>query len=268
MSTAKIRRVLGVGGSESAGVVGLGVDLRVFAAHGVHGCLAVSAVTAQPGGGCLGVGPGLLRAQVEAAGAVDAVKIGLLLSLPQATALVECLGSRGVPWVYDPVFQSSDGHALAQPSQWSLLTQRLLPHVALITPNLGEAAAMLGEEIPDTDQAVEAAGRAILDRGAAAVLMKGGHRGGAAVDILMSGDFVERFESERQPGQFRGTGCLLSSSIAALLARGRSLRDAVAEAKDFVDGALHAAAENDGSVPHVFFEYYGAEGLPTSPDYS
>jgi hydroxymethylpyrimidine/phosphomethylpyrimidine kinase len=145
------------------------------------------------------------------------------------------------------------------------VVERLLPHVALVTPNVQEAAAILGGEIADTDQAIEAAGRAIVARGASAVLMKGGHRGGAAaVDILLSDGGAERFESERLPGQFRGTGCLLSSSIAALLARGRSLRDAVAEAKDFLDGALRAATEGDDTVPHAFFEYYGAEGLPSN----
>lgn len=257
-----MRRVLSIGGSESAGRAGVAVDLRAFAAHGVHGCVALSAVTAQPGGS-LGVGPKLLRAQIEAAMPFQAAKAGLLLSLPQAAAIGEALEAAGVPLVFDPVQQSSTGADLVDADEWRRLVDCLLPRSELFMPNLDEAGLLLGRGVEPTDQAMKEAGEAILDLGAKAVLLKGGHRGDAAVDWLCAEWGAEALESERVPGEFRGTGCLLSASVAALIARGRSVRDAAAEAKEFLAEAIRNAADAGSDQPHAFFEYYGPEGLPS-----
>jgi len=254
-----MKTVLTVGGSESAGVAGVAVDLRAFAALGVHGAVALSAVTAQPDGGLQLIQAPLLRAQIRAAGEVDAVKVGMLLGVEQAETIVEAVSPHDISLVFDPVRGPSRGAAFVSADAWCEAVRVLLPHTTLLTPNLPELEELVGRTVGDRDGELIEAAQSLRDRGAEAVLVKGGHRSQDPDDLLVTGEGALTLAGERIAGEFRGTGCLLASAIAALLARGRDLESAVREAKSFLEQALRDAGSER---PHVLFEYYGSEGLP------
>ena len=240
---------LSIAGSDSGGGAGIQADLKTFAAHGVHGLTAVTAVTAQNTRAVTAVHPVPVRvvhAQIEAVFDdfdIRAVKIGMLgtprLVVAVASALVRHPGLRVV---LDPVMVASSGATLLRPEAIGALRRLLLPRATLLTPNLPEAELLLGRRIAGRDASSRAAAE-LLAMGSHAVLLKGGHAGGAMVSDLYldrDGNQLEiRHRRLRVDGH--GTGCTLSAAVAANLARGAALPRAVADAVDYIHGALRAA---------------------------
>jgi hydroxymethylpyrimidine/phosphomethylpyrimidine kinase len=265
--------VLSIAGSDSGGGAGIQADLKTFSALGVFGTTAITAVTAQNSVGVWRVDalpPEVVRAQIEAVARdfpIAAVKIGMLANADiirtVATALHEL---RLGPVVLDPVCVAGSGDPLLEPTGLTALRDLLLPVARVLTPNLAEGALLLGRSgLGETDAELAAAARALLDLGPEAVLLKGGHRSGDADDVLVDADGELVLEAERvATNATHGTGCSLSSAVAALVARGRTVREASAEAKEFVRrGIVDAMQLGKGQANlHLFWEYYGKEGLP------
>jgi hydroxymethylpyrimidine/phosphomethylpyrimidine kinase len=242
MSVAK---ALTIAGSDSGGGAGIQADLKTFSAFRVFGMSVITAVTAQNSLGVSGVHnvpPDFVAAQLDAVlgdfGA-DAIKIGML-STP---AIVETVAGRlklhgQQRIVLDPVMIAKSGDALLQPDARAALVAQLLPLALVVTPNLPEAVALAG--IPVSSEAeMEDAARRILALGPRYVLVKGGHRTDSATDILWNGRELTRFPAPRVAStSTHGTGCTLSSAIAAGLARGQALGDAIREAKAYVTAAI------------------------------
>jgi hydroxymethylpyrimidine/phosphomethylpyrimidine kinase len=244
-------RALTIAGSDSGGGAGIQADLKTLQAHGVWGMSAITAVTVQNTKGVAGfqeLSPETVADQIRAVVTdigVDAAKTGMLASVPIIEAVAEAMSETRVPnLVVDPVFVSKHGHPLLHEDAVGALRERILPLATLATPNLSEAAGLAGVRVQTPDD-MERAGRAILDMGPNAVLVKGGHlEGGAATDLFVTADGAEPIRGERiDTPHTHGTGCVLSASIAAHLALGEDLVDAVRKGKDFVTGAIRAALE-------------------------
>jgi hydroxymethylpyrimidine/phosphomethylpyrimidine kinase len=233
---------LTVAGSDSGGGAGIQADLKTFAALGVFGTCAITAVTAQNTQGVRRVHalpPEVVAAQIAAVREdfdVAAVKIGMLAGAEIADAVFAALA--GARIVCDPVMAASSGDALAG-AGFVAAARRWFDRVELLTPNLAEAARFLDAPEAQSEAEMVAQGRALLALGPGAVLMKGGHLKGKAVDLLVSADSVRRFAGPRiETRNLHGTGCVLSSAIAAHLALGRNLVDAVDRAKAFTRIAI------------------------------
>jgi hydroxymethylpyrimidine/phosphomethylpyrimidine kinase len=242
-------RVLVVAGLDPSTGAGLAADLEALLAVGARGWLVAAALTAQGPAGVKGWSPvpeELLLAQIDALleGGEErprAIKTGMLGTASLAAALCHRLTARdlaAVPLVLDPVLLSSSGTQLldadGEPPGEAL--EPLLSRARLITPNLPELAALTGLDVSTDARAVKAA-RQLPGR---AVLVKGGHREGAPVDLLVEGRKVTRLEGKRRGGTARGTGCRLASALAGLLARGASLEEAARGAKQLVESYLDA----------------------------
>lgn len=244
-------RVLTIAGSDSGGGAGIQADLKTFAALGCYGMSAITALTAQNTVGVQGIHPvpaEFLKAQIQSVVediGVDAVKIGML----HAPGIVEV-----VAWaidhyqltnvVFDPVMVATSGDRLIANETIQVLIQELFPRVAVITPNLDEAALLLERAIPNAD-ALDIAAQDLLGMGVKAVLLKGGHLAGdEVVDVLVqSGMPPHRLASPRIASHnVHGTGCTLSSAIAAHLALGYPLAEAVALARRFILAAIAEGA--------------------------
>jgi hydroxymethylpyrimidine/phosphomethylpyrimidine kinase len=248
-------RVLVVGGLDPSGGAGLVADLETLSAIGVKGYALASAVTAQGPRGVRAVAPvpeDLLLAQIDAlfpAGRQRsqepprAVKTGMLGNGDLARVLAKRLGRppfAKVPIVVDPVLIATAGTPLFDPGRQSVKAalEPLLERAALITPNLGELEVLTGRVLGDDDDVIEAA-RELPYR---AILVKGGHRKGEPVDILVSGRQVIPFTGRRRPGTARGTGCRLASAIAGFLGQGAPIETAVRRAKRLVERYLDGGA--------------------------
>ncbi|MGH2723965.1 MAG: bifunctional hydroxymethylpyrimidine kinase/phosphomethylpyrimidine kinase [Actinomycetota bacterium] len=240
-----------IAGSDSGGGAGIQADLKTFQALGVWGMSAITAVTVQNTKGVSGyeeLSPETVGDQVRAVVTdigVDAAKTGMLASAPIIEAVADAVAETRVPnLVVDPVFVSKHGHSLLREDAVDALRTRILPLAALVTPNLPEAAGLSGLEVR-TEEDMERSGRAILDLGPTAVLVKGGHlEGDRVTDLLVTADGSEPLTAERiDTPHTHGTGCVLSAAIAAYLARGEDLREAVARGKEFVTEAIRAALE-------------------------
>jgi hydroxymethylpyrimidine/phosphomethylpyrimidine kinase len=241
---------LSIAGSDPSGGAGLQADLKTFSALGVYGAAAVTLATVQNTRGVTGVHllpPETVAAQIRAVLEdldVRAIKIGALGAAGIVEAVADALEGAGAPVVLDPVMVAKSGDALLAPEAVAALRERLLPRAALVTPNLPEAAQLLGEtEAADAD-AMAAQGERLRALGAGAALVKGGHGAGAeSVDILAApGAEPRRFAAPRVATRnTHGTGCTLSSAIAARLALGDALADAVEAGKSYLTGALEAA---------------------------
>jgi hydroxymethylpyrimidine/phosphomethylpyrimidine kinase len=245
-----IRNVLSIAGSDPSGGAGIQADLKTFAARGVYGMAVVTALTAQNTLGVSGVeavSPGFVADQIEAIFEdirVDAVKIGMIANAGIARVVAEVLSAhRGVPIVLDPVMVAKGGSALLAPDAVEVLTTRLLPLAAMLTPNLPEAAALLGEPVATDRAGIAAQATRLRALGPAAVLVKGGHlEDEGSPDVLATADGLEWFEAKRIPTRnTHGTGCTLSSAIAAELAKGASPLEAVRTAKTYLAGASAGA---------------------------
>jgi hydroxymethylpyrimidine/phosphomethylpyrimidine kinase len=235
-----------IAGSDSGGGAGIQADLLTFAAHGVYGATVVVAGTAQNTRGIVSVEPFPARFVAEQLEAVlsdlapRAVKIGMLYDAPHVRAVAAGLRRRGVRnVVVDPVTRASSGTTLLSPAGLRELRRTLLPLADLVTPNLDEAAVLAGMEIR-TDSDRREAARRIGCLGPRAVLVKGGHAAGDRIrDVLWDGRRFRVYEHRRvATSATHGTGCTLSAAIAANLALGRGLQDAVARAIRYVRSAL------------------------------
>jgi hydroxymethylpyrimidine/phosphomethylpyrimidine kinase len=245
-----IRNVLSIAGSDPSGGAGIQADLKTFAARGVYGMAVVTALTAQNTRGVSGVetvSPGFVADQIEAIFEdvrVDAVKIGMIADAAIARAVAGVLSAHsGVPIVLDPVMVAKGGSALLAPDAVEALTTRLLPVAAMLTPNLPEAAALLGEPVASDRAGMAAQATRLRALGPTSVLVKGGHlEGEGSPDVLATADGLEWFEAKRIPTRnTHGTGCTLSSAIAAELAKGASPLEAVRTAKAYLAEAIATA---------------------------
>lgn len=249
--TQRYARVLSIAGSDSGGGAGIQADLKTFAALGCYGMTAITALTAQNTlgvSGIHGVPPDFLKAQIQAVVediGVDAVKLGML----HAPEVVEV-----VAWaidryqlknvVLDPVMIATSGDRLIAAETVQVLVRELFPRAVVVTPNLDEAALLVGHAIGGID-ALDGAADELLGLGAKAVLLKGGHLpGDEVVDVLLERNGArKRLASQRIASRnLHGTGCTLSSAIAAHLALGLALPDAVERARTYILGAMSAGA--------------------------
>jgi hydroxymethylpyrimidine/phosphomethylpyrimidine kinase len=243
--------VLSFAGFDPTGAAGIAADLRTFAALQVQGACVVTALTAQTDRAVhtiRAVSPRFIKAQIDAVFSqfsIAAVKIGMVWKRGVIeeieTALVDAALDNVV---LDPVFAASSGRALLAEDAREPLKQRLFPRALLLTPNVFEAAVFTGSRsLAQTEDEMRAQGELLLALGPKAVLVKGGHATGAcSVDVLVEPGGVTRFPAQRIPGRgMRGTGCALSSAIAAELAKGFGLHDAVGAAKAYVTAAIAAA---------------------------
>ncbi|MGP0093644.1 MAG: bifunctional hydroxymethylpyrimidine kinase/phosphomethylpyrimidine kinase [Xanthobacteraceae bacterium] len=255
---------LTIAGSDSSGGAGIQADLKTFAALGVYGASVITALTAQSTHGVAAihnVPPDFIAAQIDAVFsdlAVGAVKIGML-SQPSAIEAVadglERHGQRAI--VLDPVMVATSGDSLLAPSAIDVLRQALIPRALIVTPNLPEAAVLLDAPIAGSESEMRAQAERLLSLGPRAVLIKGGHGSGAeSVDLLVEADTVLRLPACRiATKNTHGTGCTLSSAVAAGLAKGLDLSAAVRAAKAYVTAAIAAAdrltvGSGDGPVHH------------------
>ena len=240
-----VPKALTIAGSDSGGGAGIQADLKTFSAFRVFGMSVITAVTAQNSVGVQGVfnvPPEFVGRQIDSVltdfGA-DAVKIGMLSTSPIIGAVAERLRAhRPERIVLDPVMIAKSGDPLLQPEARAALIKELLPLALLVTPNLHEAEALAGMPVA-TERDMEEAARRILALGPRNVLVKGGHLRDSATYILWNGRDLSRFTAPRlDSANTHGTGCTLSSAIAACLARGHALRDAISEAKAYVTAAI------------------------------
>jgi hydroxymethylpyrimidine/phosphomethylpyrimidine kinase len=245
-------RVLSIAGSDSGGGAGIQADLKTFAALGCYGMTAITALTAQNTlgvSGIHGVPPEMLKAQLSAVLddiGVDAVKIGMLHAPEIVRTVAWALKHYKVERVVlDPVMVATSGDRLIAPDTVQVLVEELFPLATVVTPNLDEAALLLDRAIISASE-LETAARDLLALGASAVLLKGGHLPGDEVtDLLVSGDGpAQRLASPRIASRnTHGTGCTLSSAIAAYLALGDPLDQAVAKARRYILQAIAMGAD-------------------------
>jgi hydroxymethylpyrimidine/phosphomethylpyrimidine kinase len=241
-----IPTALTIAGSDSGGGAGIQADLRTFAAFGVHGTCAITALTAQNTRGVDAVQTtprAILRAQIVAVLGdfrIGAIKLGMLATPALAREVVAVLAThRKIPLILDPVLVATSGAQLGTRTLAATLRRDLLPRVDLVTPNIPEVETLLGRRIRRKD--MHAAAAELIDLGARAVLLKGGHlAGGEVTDLLLTRDAEYWFRQRRVAGEHHGTGCTLSAAIAACVARGASLEAAVETAIGFVQDALRA----------------------------
>jgi hydroxymethylpyrimidine/phosphomethylpyrimidine kinase len=260
---------LSIAGSDSSGGAGIQADLKTFAALGVYGASVVTALTAQNTRGVTGihpVPPAFVTAQLDAVFSdldVAAVKIGMVAQLATIDAIAAGL-TRWSPRhvVLDPVMVATSGDRLLDPDAIDALRTKLIPRAALITPNLPEAAALLDEPVASSEAAIERQGRLLLAMSGGAVLIKGGHGQGAeSIDYLITGSGTVALAAPRiATKNTHGTGCSLSSAIAASLARGEDLETAVRHAKAWISAAIANADRlgiGHGHGPiHHFHKFY------------
>ncbi|WP_349368162.1 bifunctional hydroxymethylpyrimidine kinase/phosphomethylpyrimidine kinase [Salinarimonas sp.] len=241
---------LTIAGSDSGGGAGIQADLKTFSARGVYGASVITALTAQNTKGVQGihdVPPDFVAAQIDSVLSdlkVGAVKIGMLSKPAVIEAVAAGVARHGMTKVVlDPVMVAASGDKLLSDDAIDTLRTVLLPRAVVVTPNLPEAAALLDEGVAENEDAMRAQGERILALGPKAVLIKGGHASGPeSVDLLVEEHGVTRLSAARVATRnTHGTGCTLSSAIAAELAKGASLADAVREAKAYLSAALAAA---------------------------
>ncbi len=259
-------RVLTIAGSDSGGGAGIQADLKTFAALGAYGMSALTALTAQNTLGVTGihpVPPAFLAAQIEAVASdigMHAVKIGMLHSAELVHAVAQAIDRHALPHVVlDPVMTSATGARLIEPEAAEALVAELFPRAALITPNLDEAALLLGRPVASADD-MPAAAQALLQMGARAVLLKGGHLAGDQVlDLLVErGAEPHAMQHERvDTRNLHGAGCTLSSALAVFLAQELPLRLAAEAARSYVldaikEGALVQTGQGVGPLNHGF----------------
>jgi hydroxymethylpyrimidine/phosphomethylpyrimidine kinase len=252
-------RALTIAGSDSGGGAGIQADLKTMLALGVHGMSVVTAVTAQNSLGVTGIWDlpveavqAQLRAVLDDIGA-DAIKTGMLSSAELVTTVAEAVGTYDAPLVVDPVAVSKHGDPLLVADALDVLRSSLLPLATVVTPNLDEVALLTGVHVDDVADLPKAAD-AMLAFGSQWVLVKGGHLGGDAVDLLTDGDSLVELRAPRFDNRHtHGTGCTLASAICAGLAKGMDLTQATWAAKEYVTGAIEqgfALGSGIGPVDH------------------
>lgn len=260
---------LTIAGSDSGGGAGIQADLKTFSALGVYGASVLTAITAQNTRAVTrveGVSPAMIRAQIDAVFDdldVRAVKIGMLGTAAATRAVAEALQGRSVPLVLDPVMIAKSGDRLIEDDAIAALRELLIPRATVLTPNLPEAARLLDRMVASDPTEVEAQGRALAALGSEWVLMKGGHAEGGTCTDLLVGSATHSFTAPRIPTKnSHGTGCSLSSAIAAGLAQGLTVPGAAERAHRWLQGAIAAADSlrvGSGHGPvHHFHEWWTA----------
>ena len=256
---------LTIAGSDSSGGAGIQADLKTFSAFGVYGASVLTALTAQNTTGVQAVHavpPDFIAAQMASVLGdleVKAAKTGMLANAAIIEAVAAALEGRDMPLVVDPVMVATSGDSLLEPAAVTALRSRLIPRATLITPNLPEAAKLLGTAMARTEDEARAQLAELARLGAKAVLLKGGHgEGPEAVDLLLAGGKLTRLAAPRiATANTHGTGCTLAAAVTALLALGRPLEEAVARAKTYVARAIAAAVtqrvgRGSGPVDHLY----------------
>ena len=260
---------LTIAGSDSSGGAGIQADLKTFAALGVYGASVITALTAQNTAGVSAihqVPAEFVTAQIDAVFSdlrVDAVKIGMVAH----AATIDAIAAGLARWspkhvVLDPVMVASSGDRLLPEQAVEALRAKLIPRASLITPNLPEAAALLDEPVAESEAEIEGQGRRLLQMRCSAVLIKGGHgKGGDSIDYLITASGMLALAAPRVATRnTHGTGCSLSSAIAAGLAKGEEMETALRNAKAWVSGAIAAAdrlgvGKGHGPIHH-FHRFY------------
>jgi hydroxymethylpyrimidine/phosphomethylpyrimidine kinase len=263
-------KVLTIAGSDSGGAAGIQADLKTFSALGVYGMSVITAVTAQNTVAVTAVHevpPEIVAAQIDAVVTdipPDAVKTGMLSSAAIIDVVAAKVREHALsPLVVDPVMVAESGDRLLREDAVTALRERLLPLANVLTPNVAEAEVLVGRSLT-SDEEFRVAAREIVGLGAAAVVMKGGHReGDLAVDLLFDGsDFYEFSAPRIETTSTHGTGCTFASAIAAFLAHGETLVEAVGHAKEYLTEAIRQAqaiGHGHGPVNH-FWKWWGDRG--------
>ncbi|HZX46230.1 MAG TPA: bifunctional hydroxymethylpyrimidine kinase/phosphomethylpyrimidine kinase [Clostridia bacterium] len=260
-----MKKVLTIAGSDSCGGAGIQADIKTFSALGTYGMSVITAVTAQNTLGVKSVrelDQEIIRDQIDAIFIdinVDAVKIGMVSS----SEIINTIGDALLKYkpeniVIDPVMVSKSGCHLLKPEARDALIKVLLPLASVTTPNLFEAEVITGRKIKSLPD-MEKAAVDIKQMGARSVVVKGGHLEGDAVDVFYDGERFHYPKNERIPTRHtHGTGCTFSSAIAAFLAKGFAVEEAVARAKEYITGAIAASFPLGGGVgpTHHFYLYY------------
>jgi hydroxymethylpyrimidine/phosphomethylpyrimidine kinase len=254
-------RLLSIAGSDSGGGAGIQADIKTFSALGCFGMTAITALTAQNTTGVRaihGVPPAMLVQQIDAVVediGVDAVKIGMLHSSDVVSAVAQAIRRHHLKRVvFDPVMVATSGAVLIDDAAIKVLVEQLFPCADVITPNLDEAALLVGRPLHN-EADMESAAAQLLSMGARAVLVKGGHLQGEVVADLLAHEDGTRIwmrDARIHTPNTHGTGCTLSSAIAAFLASGQGLPEAVQSARSYIRGALQAGAQvrtGSGSGP-------------------
>jgi len=262
-------RALTIAGSDSGGGAGIQADLKTFAALGVYGLCALTAITAQNTEGVratLELPPELIEAQIDAVledlGA-DVAKTGMLSNSATIKAVAGRIRKWGLRLIVDPVMLAKGGTPLLQPEAIETLCVELLPLAEVVTPNLPEAEVLAKCRIETLDDMRLAASR-IFSLGPRYVIVKGGHRSAEPIDVFFDGEHVVELHAPRiQTSHTHGTGCTFSAAIAAFLARGFPIGDAVAQAKQYITEAIrHAPGLGHGHGPIAHFWQW-----QSGPDY-
>lgn len=271
-----MKKVLTIAGSDSCGGAGIQADLKSCSANGVYGMSVITAITAQNTMGVFAVqdlDEEIIKAQIDAIFTdifVDAVKIGMVSKISTIDAISEKLELyKPKNLVLDPVMISKSGYSLLKPESKTALIKKLIPLASLITPNVPEAEEILREVNADitsieTVEHMESAAKELHKLGCKNVLLKGGHMQGEAIDVLYDGSEIIHFYSERiHTKNTHGTGCTLSSAIAANLALGFSMKDAIKNAKEYITIAIkHSLDIGHGVGPtNHFYELYKKGGI-------
>jgi hydroxymethylpyrimidine/phosphomethylpyrimidine kinase len=265
-----MKNVLTIAGSDSSGGAGIQADLKSFAANGVYGMSVITAVTAQNTREVLAVEdipPLIIEKQLQAVFddiPVDAVKIGMLSRSETIRAVRENLTKYQAPnIVIDPVMVSKSGFHLLNPEAIKFLVEKMLPLATVLTPNIPEAEIIAAMTIQNLKDMERAAAR-IVEMGPKNVLLKGGHLPDQATDILFDGKEYRYFQAVRiHTPNTHGTGCTLAAAIAANLAKGLPVSEAVGHAKEYLTAAIaHSLAIGKGVGPvHHFYELYRKAGM-------
>ncbi len=264
-----VAMALTIAGSDSGGGAGIQADLKTFSALGVYGASAITALTAQNTQGVQGVmpvPPEFVGQQIDSVlddMAIGAIKIGMLADAGIIHEVARALARHPVrPVVLDPVMIATSGDALLRDDAIAALMEELLPLADIVTPNLHEAARMTGLPMAKDDAAMQAQAAALIRLGARAVLIKGGHGNGpVALDLYVTPIGTSRFAAPRiDTRNTHGTGCTLSSAIAAGLAKGLAMEEAIKAAKAYVTAGIAAARQQQighGSGPlHHFHAWW------------
>jgi hydroxymethylpyrimidine/phosphomethylpyrimidine kinase len=276
---AMTKVALTIGGSDSGGGAGIQADIKTFSVLGLHGTCAITAITAQ---NTLGVqqvfslGPDAVRAQLQSITddfTVAAAKTGMLFSAETVETVADILRDKDILLVIDPVIEAEAGGRLLHPEAVQALKDQLLPLADVVTPNIFEAEALSGVAVRDKESAVQAAGR-ILDAGAGAVIVKGGHLD--CTDLLATKEMSLFLPGKRVAGENHGVGCTYSAALTAYLASGASLPQAARQAKRFAEYALSGSMRVGKGVGPVSQaaglrceakRYRSICNVPDAPDY-
>lgn len=264
-----LTKVLTIAGSDSSGGAGIQADLKTFSALGTYGMSCICALTAQNTKGVTMVTNTpveMVTAQLQAIFddvPPEGIKTGMLSTASIVSAVADFLRNHNTaPLVVDPVMVATTGAILLEENAIDAYKKELLPLADLVTPNIPEAEVLSGLSITNAEEMKEAA-KKIYALGAKAVLVKGGHRVEDAMDILYDGKEFTVFKGDRvDTKNTHGTGCTLSSALAALLAKGHSLHDAVSKAKVYMNGAIAKAKDESvghGNGPVHHFWFYGED---------